>query len=181
MTEQETIRWAKNYVDLLAQGIDPVTGLECPEDSTLNQAKVIRCLFYVSGILHGLLETREESTPTRKSHPFWILPEHRSAFPFQNNMGITEFVQQLGCLIQDPWMKKPKTTWFTGWLMEKGFLQEETDSSGKKRRVPTSAGYGIGLSVARRQGRYGEYQAVLYNRDAQQFLLDNLSDILPKK
>ena len=36
----------------------------------------------------------------------------------------------------------------------------------------------IGLSTETRQGQYGEYLAVFYNAEAQQFVLDNLADML---
>ena len=39
----------------------------------------------------------------------------------------------------------------------------------------------LGLSTETRQGQYGEYQAVFYTAAAQQFVLDNLPDILAKK
>jgi hypothetical protein len=36
MSELETMQQAKMYLDKLAQGIDPITNREIPEDSTLN-------------------------------------------------------------------------------------------------------------------------------------------------
>ena len=52
---------------------------------------------------------------------------------------------------------------------------------GKSRRVPTQNGLMLGLSTETRQGQYGEYQAVFYSTVAQQFVLDNLPDILTEK
>ena len=67
------------------------------------------------------------------------------------------------------------------WLEEKGFLEKQTDSEGKSKRVPTRNGLMIGLSTQMRQGQYGEYQAVFYNADAQRFVLDNLFEMLSEK
>ena len=36
MTELEKIRHAKNYLDRLADGIDPISGQAMPEDTVLN-------------------------------------------------------------------------------------------------------------------------------------------------
>ena len=69
----------------------------------------------------------------------------------------------------------------TNWLLEKGFLEKQTGLDGKSRRVPTQNGLMIGLSTQTRQGQYGEYQAVFYNAQAQQFVLDNLTAMLTEK
>ena len=47
MTELETVQRAKMYMDKLAQGIDPISGQELPEDSALNNVRLARCFFYV--------------------------------------------------------------------------------------------------------------------------------------
>ena len=78
-------------------------------------------------------------------------------------------------------MKKLSTTVITNWLLEKGFLEKQTGLDGKSRRVPTQNGLMIGLSTQTRQGLYGEYQAVFYNAQAQQFVLDNLTAMLTEK
>ena len=51
MTELETMHLAKMYLDILAQGIDPITNQEMPDDSTLNNVRLARCFFYVSDVL----------------------------------------------------------------------------------------------------------------------------------
>ena len=55
MTELETVQRAKMYMDQLSQGIDPISGRELPEDSALNQIRLARCFFYVSGILEQVI------------------------------------------------------------------------------------------------------------------------------
>ena len=55
MTELETMQRAKMYLDKLAQGIDPISGQEIPNDSVLNNVRLARCFFYVSGILDQVI------------------------------------------------------------------------------------------------------------------------------
>lgn len=50
MTDLEIMQRAKMYLDRLAQGIDPISGQEMPEDTILNQARLARCK---GMILHG--------------------------------------------------------------------------------------------------------------------------------
>ena len=90
-------------------------------------------------------------------------------------------VERISTAADNPQMRKLSTTVITNWLLEKGFLQKQTGMDGKSRRVPTQEGFRIGLSVQTRQGQYGEYQAVYYNEEAQQFVLDNLEAMLERK
>ena len=51
----ETMQRAKMYLDKLAQGIDPITNQEVPEDSVLNHVRLARCFFYVSNVLQDVI------------------------------------------------------------------------------------------------------------------------------
>jgi len=182
MTELETMQRAKMYMDKLAQGIDPITGQELPEDSALNQVRLARCFFYVSGILDQVIQNGGTVGPKAKKIPFSLTREqisriNLSAFPLR----ITEFVDFLYQAAENPEMKKLSTTTITNWLLNKGFLISETGPDGKSRRIPTNAGLALGLHMQTRQGQYGEYSAVYYNAEAQKFLLDNLEAILQEK
>ena len=56
MTELEKMEHAKQYLDQLADGIDPLTGRELPDDTVLNQVRLSRCFFYVSDVLRRVIE-----------------------------------------------------------------------------------------------------------------------------
>ena len=45
MTELEIMQHAKDYLDKLAKGIDPLTGREVPEGEIINNVRISRCLF----------------------------------------------------------------------------------------------------------------------------------------
>ena len=55
MTELEIMQRAKMYMEKLAQGIDPISDQEIPEDSVLNNVRLARCFFYVSGVLDQVI------------------------------------------------------------------------------------------------------------------------------
>ncbi len=50
-TELDTMKHAKEYIDKLANGIDPFTDKPVPDDDIVNNVKLSRCFFYISGIL----------------------------------------------------------------------------------------------------------------------------------
>ena len=170
---------AKMYMDKLAQGIDPITNQEIPEDSTLNNVRLVRCFFYVSDVLGKVIANGGNVGQVMKTLDFAIAPEQLafvqiSEYPIR----ITEFTDALYQAVNNPAMKKLSTTKITEWLISRGLMMKEMGSDGKMHRVPTDRGLQMGMSTRLRQSRDGEYQAVYYDKSMQRFLLDNLAEIL---
>ena len=169
MTELEIMQRAKMYLDKLAQGIDPISGQEIPNDSVLNNVRLARCFFYVSGILDQVIANGGRVISGEKN--FYITQEEISRLqPSQEALRITQFADRITDGVHDPARKRLKATTITNWLVEKGFLEKRVDEAGKSKRLPTAAG--------EMQGKAGPYQAVYYGTNAQRFILDHLMDIL---
>ena len=182
MTELETMQRAKMYMDKLAQGIDPITNQEVPEDSVLNNVRLARCFFYVSDVLSKVIDNGGVIGGKPKLQDFTISPDQLArVWISQEPVRVTQLVDMIGAAVDNPQMKKLSTTTVTNWLLEKGFLEKQMGPDGKSRRVPTQNGLMLGLSTETRQGQYGEYQAVFYNAAAQHFVLDHLPDMLTEK
>lgn len=181
MMRPELTQRAKEYMDALANGIDPITGQELPEDTVLNQPQMIRCFFYVSDILRQVLENGGQVERKRegKKIPFSLPMEMRKNVPFSSTpLPISKFTDLLNGMVDLNAMKKLKTTTVTGWMVEKGFLRILETPDGRHSKRPTPQGEQIGLSMDQRQGAAGLYIVVLYNEAAQHFIVDNLDDIL---
>ena len=178
MTELEVMQRAKMYMEKLAQGIDPISDQEMPEDSVLNNVRLARCFFYVSGILAQVIANGGKIASTPKKVFFITDEELRRVNPSQEPIRITQFVELVMNAINDPDRKRLKTTTITSWLIEKGFMSKQADTDGKSKRLPTAMGEQIGLAVKLREGQYGTYQAVYYSEEAQRFLLDHLQEIV---
>lgn len=182
MTELETMQRAKMYMDKLARGIDPISNQEMPDDSVLNNVRLVRCFFYVSDVLGQVIANGGAIGGKPKLQAFSITREQLSKVQIsQEPVRITQFVEMISAAVNDSQMKKLSTTAVTNWLLEKGFLEKQIAPDGKSIRLPTSNGMMIGLSAQTRQGQYGDYQAVFYNAEAQQFVLDNLPAMLTEK
>ena len=182
MTELETMQRAKMYMDKLARGIDPITNQEISDDSVVNNVRLARCFYYVSDVLGQAIANGGVIGSKPKLHPFTITMEQLAKVQIsQEPVRITQLVEMVRAVVENPQMKKLSTTVITNWLLEKGFLEKQTGPDGKNRRVPTQNGLMIGLSTQTRQGQYGEYQAVFYNAQAQQFVLDNMAAMLEEK
>ena len=178
MTELEIMQRAKMYMEKLAQGIDPISDQEIPEDSVLNNVRLARCFFYVSGILNQVIANGGKVASSPKNDFYITEEELKRVNPSQEPIRITQFVDLIMNAINDPDRKRLKTTTITDWLIEKGFMSKQVDADGKSKRLPTNMGEQIGLTVKLREGQYGTYQAVYYSTEAQRFLLDHLPEIL---
>lgn len=168
-------------MDKLAQGSDPIMGDELPEDSVLNQVRLARCFFYVSGILQQVIDNGGYVGRKPKKGEFVLTQKMLHLSPSKRPLRISEFAEMLAAAADDPNAKRPKTTVITDWLISKGFMKKTMDPEGKPKRLPTEIGKQIGLSTGTRQGQYGEYLAVYYSQEAQQFLLDHLEEIFAEK
>lgn len=186
MTELETLQRAKRYMDELAQGIDPISGREVHKDSVLNNIRLARCFFYVSGVLQQVIDNGGVSPAPAKRNPrtneFSITPAQLAKVqPSDESIQISHFINLLMAAVGDPKMKRLNAAVITGWLVEKGFMESVPDANGKAQRLPTDAGRSIGLFMERRTKQDGEYYTVYYRPEAQQFLLDHLFDILDRR
>ena len=177
MTDLEVMQRAKMYMDKLAQGIDPITGNEVSEDSLLNNVRLARCFFYVSGILQQVIDNGGCIRSKPKKNDFVVTPQMMSRLaPSDRSLRISDFTEMLAAAADDPNTKRPGTTVITDWLLSKGFMEKVLNAEGKQQRVPTEAGRKIGMYTETRQGQYGEYLAVYYSPEAQRFLLDHLGE-----
>ena len=75
-------------------------------------------------------------------------------------------------------MEKVSYRQINQWLLNIGMLYLHDFGGKKPVKRPTEEGNQIGITVETRMGRYGKYQVVLYNEEAQRFILDNLEAVV---
>ena len=56
MTELETMERARQYMEQLANGINPLDGSMIPDGEVVNQVRLSRCFFYVESVLRQVIE-----------------------------------------------------------------------------------------------------------------------------
>jgi hypothetical protein len=173
---------AKDYLDKLAKGVDPLTGRKVPEGEIVNNVRISRCLSYVSDVLRQVIENGGIQVKTlRESEkaPFALSFEDRARYPFGDwPLSASQIAQRLNELVDLSAVQKLKTTSITKFLLQSGLLFEEEAPSGNKNKRPTEAGWKLGISTQQRSGQNGDYTAVVYDQQAQQFILDNLDAII---
>lgn len=183
MTEMERIGLARTYIEKLANGVNPLTDQEIPENDSINDVRISRCLFYVADVLKQVQENAGVSLPRSRTKKcaFSLSFEERTHFKYSEApIPISEIVRRINELIDPEVMKKLNYRNIVDWLVESELLTEGTDSAGKKMRRPTYNGETIGIGVEQRNGVNGPYHVVVYNREAQTFILDNLDAIIAR-
>lgn len=179
MTELEKLQRAKRYMEKLAQGIDPISDNEIPEDSVLNQVQLVRCFFYVSDVLGQCIVNGDPKENKGDRPSFSIRAEELERVQIsQEPIRITRFTEHIWAVVADQGKKKLNPTVITNWLLEQGILEIQMGPEGKQQRVPSGIGLELGLSSQLYHGKYRDYFAVYYNANAQRFILDHLLDIL---
>ena len=177
----ELLKHAKGYIEKMANGINPLTGENIPDNELINNIRISRCLFYVNDILGevlnngGISNTRTSRTP---KIPFNLNIEVLKKYPYTDeDLSISKIAQRINNLKQNTDMANLKATTICEWLISKGLLTE-IETNGKKRKVPTEDGEKMGIYIEHRFGMYTNYDIVLYPRQMQEFIIDNFSSIL---
>lgn len=180
MTELEKIAYAKSFIDKLANGINPLNDTPIPDDDIANNVRLSRCFFYVSDILRQVYENGGVTKPTRTHKiPFSVSVEQLENFEYSSEpISVSEIAKRIYTMADNENMVKLSYRQINQWLLNIGMLFWNDLGGRKPVKRPTKEGNQIGITVESRMGRYGEYQVVLYNEEAQRFILDNLDAVV---
>lgn len=169
---------AKNYIDDLAKGINPFTKEEVSENDIINNVKISRCLFYVSEILGEVISNSGVNRSTKpKQVDFNVDSIGIDEIEVSDAPVTVSIIAQRINAVKPENMKKLKVTAITNWLVSINML-EVLVINNQNRKRPTASGENLGLITEERFGQYGNYLSVEYNKNAQQFVIDNLNSII---
>lgn len=184
MTELEKIAYAKSFIDKLANGINPIDDSIIPDAEVVNNVRLSRCFFYVSDILRQVINnggitpvpTVKEKKP--KKLPYTLSPEQAEQFEYSDTpITASEIFNRIIAVGPQYGVKKFPKRRLTKWLLCSDLI-EEIEINNTRIKQPTNSGKEIGILLEERQGEYGSYYVILYNRDAQHFIIDNIEAIL---
>ncbi|MCD7872316.1 MAG: hypothetical protein LUG21_03250 [Clostridiales bacterium] len=169
---------AKDYIENLAKGINPLTKEEVSENDIINNVKISRCLFYVSEILGEVISNSSiNKQPKQKKINFNIDYIDVNSIEVSDLPVTVSVIAQRINKVKPENMKNLKVTAITNWLVSINMLKVITINNRNVKRV-ASDGADLGLIEEERIGKSGKYMAVIYNRAVQQFIIDNLNSII---
>lgn len=182
MTEVEKIEYAKSFIDKLANGINPLDDTVIKEDDVVNNVRLSRCFFYVSDVLRQVIENGGINKKKIGWLKFELSADQILNFAYSESpIPISEIAKRLNSLIAEENMRKISHRDLSNWLLATGMLCEQSTYDGKTTKRPTEQGNSIGISTEVRTGQRGEYTVVVYNKEAQTFIVDNLEAIIALK
>lgn len=168
------------YVERIAEGYNPVTNEEADEDTVLNHPHLIRCMYFVKNVLEevrrndGKMVTTKQRTK-KAAFPFEVLKE----FAYQEDTSISYLLQQIHKPLEGMNVKKISPQVVTNWLKKAGYLTEAYYAEVKKvSTMPTEKGKELGIYTEVRMFSTHAYLSVIYNQNAQEFIVKNLEAIV---
>ncbi len=181
-TEIEVLQRAKMYIEKLANGIDPMTDREVKEDDCINNVRLSRCFFYVANVIGKVIENGGQvSGPKRKmgTMPFAVTEDELKRFEFSDKpIALSEIAKRINAVCEKDGMKKLTYNHLADWLMSINILEYAAKSDGTTTKYPTEQGKSLGITIEKRQGMRGEYKVVVYDRAAQEFIIDNMEAVV---
>lgn len=176
MTEIEIIARAQMYLEKLANGVNPLTNEEVAENDVVNNVRISRCLFYVSGILGQITSTG--GFEIKKSN-FTLSPQQLANFEYsQTPLTVSEITKRLNHLVNPLQSSTLRNGIVTEWLAQSGMLSNVIFNNKTKKRV-TDSGRNIGIISEQRVNQQGTpYEAIMYDLNAQHFIVDNIEAII---
>lgn len=179
MNDLQKLIQTKQYIDKLADGINPFTDEELPDTDIVNHVKISRSLFYLSDLLDRIIADGGKPERKRRNAAFTISQESLSRFEYADKpIALSEIIRRINALADTSSMRKLSFHTLSNWLIQIGALQEIIGADGRKAKRPTQIGQELGIALETRSGYRGDYQVVVYNKAAQQFILDNLLSVL---
>ena len=170
----ELLKRAKDYIDDMSNGIDPITKNKVSKDDLINNPRISKCLFYVGCILNDYLVKETKKIPKPK---FYLTNEEKKKFTYNGDLIVSSLAKKISNLKTNENMRSLKCTSITNWLLSLGYLKVVMQG-GKNRKLPTQIGKNLGLYSQVRLGYRGKYEVVLYNKDAQLFIMENIDKII---
>ena len=184
MTDFKRIEHAKNFIDKMAHGINPLDDTPIPDGDIVHNIHVSRCLLYVSEILKK--EMGREKIKTSKNQdlpPFSVTAEQLQWFEYSHlPISVSVMGAKINALVKDEVaegrMQKFSYRKINYWLRDIGMIEWREWGKVKKKRFPTEAGEEMGL-VLKIWENYGRRSPVIYlSEQAQHFIIDNIEAVI---
>lgn len=187
MTEQRRMQYAKQYIEAMANGINPLTAEPIPEGELLRDGHIVNCLNYVAEILGAVLEnggTEDRDSVVREKRPhrprFFITEEQRATLiPANRPLYISDIAKLLNDAAEENGCRGISPNRMNNWLLSIGMLElyDFGRKSPSKRATQLGESIGIASSIYHDANGLPSYRN-LYSPEAQQFIFDNLDVLL---
>lgn len=185
---------AKMYLQLLSNGVHPVTGQSIPQDSAFVDPKVKRCFSFISEVLDEYVELKAKADQPEKDRNkntivvakkqvFSITQEQCNSIKLSKEpISVMAFMKNINEVIDVETTEKLSSTRINKWLTNRGLVTSEKVQTVTNKTIykPSDVAVRIGITeesfVDRKSGEV-KTQIKLEER-AQLFIIENLEEII---
>lgn len=115
---------------------------------------------------------------TVEKKPFYISDEQLATLKADDTpCNISTLVNRINQLIDCDTVKRLKAVTVNDWLVCIGLLKLVKLSETRKNKYPTEEGQKLGITATEAVGRDGSYYSVLYSKEAQEYIIQNIQSI----
>lgn len=167
------------YVDRIANGFNPVNNRLVENDSVLNNPNVIRCMYFIKDVLKEVQKNGgvigKKVKVQKDPFDFQILDK----FTYIEDKSITKLLRQIEEYVENPNMEHINCRKITTWLKENNYIvRDKIEQLGIVGSIVTDKGKNIGMYNEVKTINDRTYLAVIYDKNAQEFIVRHLKDIL---
>ena len=174
--EKSYLYQAQKYLEALGNGSDPVTGEKLSADTVLNRTEFARVFLNVSSFISEYLDRPAPADSSLR--PFDPKAADLSAFtPVNKPVSLSVIIKNINSVSDLSAMQPLDFRQVRSWAIRSGLL-EKTEYNGKFCWTATKEGEGFGISSVGRTYNNEDCMVTLYDRNAQQYIADNLQSIV---
>ena len=185
---------AKLYLQMLSNGVHPVTGASVPGDSAFVDPKVKRCFSFITEVLDEYIELKEKVEQLERNkdkntivvaqkQAFSITPEQCDGILLSKEpVSVLSFMKNINAAIDTNTTEKLSSTRVNKWLVNRGFVTTQKVQTVTSKTVykPSDVAVKIGITEeAVVDPNSGEVKTqIKLGESAQLFIIENLEDII---
>ena len=192
MDKVQVLNHTKNYMDMLAQGVDPISHERIEADSVVLQPRMQKCFAFVAGVLDELIKNHGFSALSSDDAIRYEVIEKKSAFSLNKDQmhrisvstkPITPntFLNNINRVVDGKRMEKLSSKSINAWLLAQGLIIETKEPAMINRTVrkPTEKSSEIGIQEEEiTDAKTGEVKKrMILTLQAQAYLLEHLDEI----
>lgn len=193
MNRAQIIVHTKSYMDMLSQGIDPISREKITGDSVVLQERMQKCFAFVAALLDELIQNNgfvplspndaARYEIVERKTPFSLTHEQLSrVFLSGEPVAPGVFLKRINRLVDESRMEKLSLRNVNAWLLEQGYITESKETATINKTVHTPAPCAAEIGIKEQElvdPETGELKKKLVlTREAQAHLLAHLDEII---
>ena len=177
MTEEETLRRARMYMDKLSAGINPLDDSPIPAGDVAANERLRKCFAYVAQVLTQALDEPTHTAPQKrpKRSKFYAECVDLADFPYSAEpLTLGEITARINDLVHEAARRRLPVQRVYQWLCAIGMLERRIAEDGKPQYLPTEEGRDIGFAARESATQFGRRTVITCTEEAQGFIVDNI-------